>query len=584
MAINDDLSRLLDTLSKKYSSGRRKLSRFARNFSDNHPVASSALTFGSAGAATAAMAGLIRDLHTAMEDKKKREDLENEGVGPDTIVLRVPKRKEKAAEDCSCADPEVCEAQKGTHDKVVRKQALLQKEMHVGSYPTAGTQRDLHGQFTDAGEKIASTGALNRTAQILAGIGGGALGYMVVQKLHEKLEQKRLKRQIEAAQQEYLGLIDGSSKYASARSVFLMDDPVYGGMGKEAGIVKHILNLPSSGKNLTATALASYIMMALGAGYVTKKVLQSKFDQEEPEEEPPKINRILFKSYDPDEANSLRNKKTAEAETFEIDPGAALATIGIMKDCIADSHDPMSKQAADYSFIDKITATPEGKQWLLDAYAKSQGLERDITGRELPGLSAMDKLKYARTLMGIGRNPENHAAGLRGHVLGLVKKDPKSWFALLRSKGNRDLVSHVASNTLSEGLSRGEFGMFARLPVVRQMINGVGNAYLNTDSGREKALARMENAFTGQKAAQSLSDIPAMLSRSSIITDKRNIDLDKKLDRILESLPVKKKPKKVVKHDTEIETEGPEAEEFVMRNDKRLASILNRLKEKGLVA
>ena len=122
------------------------------------------------------------------------------------------------------------------------------------------------------------------------------------------------------------------------------------------------------------------------------------------------------------------------------------------------------------------------------------------------------------------------------------------------------------------------------LPVVKQMVNGIGNAYLNTDSGREKALARMENAFTGQKAAQSLSDIPAMLSRSSIITDKRNIDLDKKLDRILESLPVKKKPKKAAKHDTEIETEGPEAEEFVMRNDKRLASILNRLKEKGLVA
>lgn len=569
------------------------LAEFVKNFSKEHPVASSFITFGSAGGAAAALSGLIRDLHTAMEDRKKRKKMLEEDIDPSTIVLRIPKKKAgkiAIAEDCSCADPEVCEAQKGTHDKVVRKQALLQKEMHVGSYPTAGTQRDLHGQFTDAGEKIASTGAVNRAMQIVAGIGGGAAGFMAIKKLHEKLEQKRLKKQIAAAQQEYLSLIDGSSKYASVGKAFLCNDSIYGsGMDKKAGIIRHIMNLPEDGKNLTATALASYIMMALGAGYVTNRVLKSKFDQEEPEEEAPKISRVLFKTYDPDTANSLKNKKTpkmAEAsETFEIDPGAALATIGVMKDCIADSIDPMSKQAADYSFLDKVTATPEGKQWLLDAYAKSQGLDRNVTGRELPGLSAMDKLVNAKTLLGINRNPEEHMPGIKGHVMGLIKKDPKAWFALLKKKDNRDLVSHVATKTLAEGLSRGEFGRFAKLPIIRNLIEGAGRLYLKTRPGVNMALGRAEKALKSEKAAQSLSDLPAMLSRSTILTDKRNVDLDKKLDMILEQLPVKKKKKaSKLSHSTEVSTSDEDADEFVLQHGSQIAELLNGLKEKGLVA
>lgn len=530
----------------------RDLDRMSKRFSKAHPVASTALAFGSAGAAAAAMAGLVRDLGTAIEDRKKREKLEKDDIDPDTIVLRIPKSRlsSKAAEDGSCADPEICRAQEGAHDRVARRQSLVSGEMPVGSYATSGLQRDIHGQFTDCGEKSASTGPATRALQIVGGIGGAAVGFSLVRKLHEKMEQNRLKRQIAAAQQEYLDLIGGSTKHASVASVLLCDDPLYGGgTEKKAGIVKHIFNLPDSGKNIAATALASYIMMALGAGYVTNRVLRQKFDEEEDEEPKPKVKRILFKA-------------SEAAEPFEVDPGAALATIGVMADCMLDSHDPMSKAAADYSFIDKISATPEGRQWLLDAYAKSLGLPRDITGRELPGLGMMDKLTHAGTLIGISRHPDRHAAGIKGHVMGLVRSDPEAWFSLLARKRNSDLVGHIATDALSKGLSRGEFGAFSSLPQVERSMS------------------------MPSKVAQSLSDIPAMLSRSAIISDKRNIDLDRKLDKIMDSLHVRRTKKKNSgsKSETKVEAGDDESEEFVLDNGEQIARILNGMKADGLVA
>lgn len=533
------------------------LDQFFRNFSKNHPVASTALTFGSIGAGGAALAGLIRELSTAIEEKKKKEKLEHDGVDPNTIVLHVPKKvlKSKSAEagECDgCADPEICSAQKSNHDRVVRRESLVQRETIAGSHATSGFQRDLHGQFTGSGCKMAANdGVLTRTKQIFAGVGGLTAGFMLVKKLHERLEQKRLKDQIEAAQKEYLDLIQGSSKYASVRELFLCDDPVYGSSTeKRAGVIKDILNIPDNASKLSATALASYIAMALGAGYVTKKVLHDKFDEEEQDEEPPKVNRILF--------------KTSSDETFEVDPGSALASIGVMMDCIRDSHDPMSKQAADYRFLDKVVATPEGKQWLLDVYAQSQGLKRNVSGRDLPGLSTMDKLKYARTLRGLERDPSKHMAGVRGYVLNLMKQDPRAWFNLVMQQRNWDLVRSMANNTFVSALSDGELSNFAQLPEIGQALSGKG----------------------ATKSAQSLDQLTSLLSRSKVLSDKSNVDLDKKLDQILESLPEggKRRKKKNSVPKTKVVASDPEAEEFVLKNNAQLADIIRSLKEQGLVA
>jgi hypothetical protein len=554
-------------MSRKFSA--KALSKLINNFSKDHPIASTALAFGSIGAGTAAMTGLLRDLQTAMDERKKKEEMEEERISPGTIVLHIPKNR-KTAEAC----PEG--TRPSGHDTVARRETAHEKEIPVMSHTTAGYQKDLHGKFTDSGEKMASTGFLNRTGQILTGVAAASLGYYGMQRLYEKLEQNRLKKQIAAAQKEYLELIDGSGvKNAEAvNSLFLIGDRMFYGdasMEKDAGVFRSMWNaIGNQSKNMTATLLASYILAGLGAGYITKRVLEQKFDQSDEDEEPQKVNRILFKAGESE-------------DPVEIDPGAALATIGIMADCIRDSVDPMSKQAADYSFLDKVTATPEGRQWLLDVYAKSQGLNRDVSLKRLPNLGRFGKIRYARTLSGIRRNPYRHMPMIQGRVMRLIKKHPNEWFSALGKNENKDLVSHVAGNVLANGLSNGEFGWFARLPVVSQALGAIGKSYMNTDAGRGKALRGLANQLGLQyqtKAAYSLESLPAMLSRSSILTDKRNVDLDHKLDRILESMPVKKKKKQ---HSTEVVADGGEAEEYVLQHGDEIAKILAALNEKGLV-
>ena len=551
---------------------KKIIRNFSKNFSKNHPIASTAVAFGSAGAGTAAMIGLLRDLQTAMDEKKKQEEREETRISPGTIVLQIPKNKKLA---------ECLENVSDEHSSVTKRETVHESEIPVMSHTTAGYQKDLHGKFTTSGEKIASTGFLNRTGQILTGIGASAAGFYVMKKLYDKLEQKRLKKQIAAAQKEYLSLIDGSGvKNAEAvNRLFFIGDPMFYGpemQEKQAGIFRSIYKaLGNQSKNMTATLLASYILAGLGAGYITKRVLENKFDQQEPEEEPPKVNRILFKAGESE-------------EPIEIDAGLALATIGILADCMKDSDDPMSKRAADYSFLDKVTSTPGGRQWLLDVYAKNQGLNRDVDARRIPNLSRLDKLRYARTLSKISRNPGRHMPGISGRVMHLIQRHPNEWFSALAKQQNKDLVGHVSSNILSQGLSRGEFGWFAKLPVVRQLLSSAGRMYLNTDAGRNRALRGLADQirpgryYAKTASAYSLESLPAMLSRSSILTDKRNVDLDKKLDKILETLPVKTKKKQP--HSTKVEASDDESEEYVLQHGDEIAKMLSVLKEKGLVA
>ena len=344
-----------------------------RSFSERNPILSTALQFGGIGAGTAAAAALVRELMKSIEDKKKAERRQKASIDPGTIVLRIPSSKaerftNKYAE--GCADPEVCKALEGSHDKVTKTESLHTRTMPVGTHATEGLQRDIHGRFTDAGtSKIASnTSVMNRTGQILAAVGATAGGYYLVDKIRQKLEQHRLKKQIEAAQQAYIGLIDGTGvKNAEAvNKLFMVGDFA---QEKKAGVFHDLFNAGDSVKNIGAAGLAAYIAAALGTGYVTKRVLESRFDPEEgPEEEPQKVNRIMFKTYDPEPvANSLKNKKDDEkaaeaSDSFEVDPEAALATLGMYIECMSA---PEVKEAADYSFLDKVVATDDGKQWLI---------------------------------------------------------------------------------------------------------------------------------------------------------------------------------------------------------------------------
>lgn len=554
-------------------------------FSRRHPVIHTALQYGGIGAGVAATAALVRELKDAMDEKEKEKNREKVEISPGTIVLRVPKSKlhraDKYAEDLHAVS--------GDHESVSRVESSSDTAVDVmkNKASKAGVQRDVAGRFVSGSDvrvnppvkKAEETGVGTRAAEILAAIGAFGGGYYAIDRLRQKLQQNRLKKQIAAAQQEYVDLLDGSSvKGAEAvNSMLALSD----GQEKTAGL----RDLWNNGKNMSAAGLATLIAMTLGSGYVTKRILENKFDEPEEEEEPRKINRIMFKTYD--------DEKSASADEFEVTHEQVLASLGIM---MSDMLATAEKEAADYSFLDKITKSDEGRQWLLDAYAKNKGLSRpDFDMNALPGMSGKDKLVYSRTLLGIKRNPGRHMPAIEKRVMAIMRDDPKGWFAMIGRGRNSDLVKRVAGETFEQYMRGGGLGMLGTLPGLDKVVKPLGLSWL---TGTKKGRGVMESAFNNMIGAGQQSKSASVLdmygkineatANAKINRDKTNEELSRKLDDILDRMD-KTGGRKRRGRTREQAPEGvdvssdPEAEGYVVENGREIAKALNALQRKGLV-
>jgi len=531
------------------------------------------------GAGAAALVALIRQVAEARRQKKKEEERVSDKIGPNTIVLTIGKNR-KTAEDGSCQ--ESCDS----HDKVCKVESSVDGEI----WPVFGQPRKTNGQYTSLDSTMGSekraflSGPMDQAGNILSAIGGGVAGYVVVSKIAEKLEQKRLKKQVDAAQREYVQLLSGGRlKAAEAFSdLFMFGDDSVEEFEKSAGVITDIVSLPGgisrTTRNIGGAALASYILATGGAAYIVKKLLEERFSKKE--EEPEQKTRILFKS------GSFER---------EIEPEQMLATVGILRDCIADSL-PMSKMAGsdiDYGFLNDIANAKGGKQYILDQYAKTQGLKRDDSDFSMP-MSTL--FKYGPSLHAYQKNPEMYQDAVKSHVMQLARNNPEEWFELLGQERNRDLVRMKADERIA-GLHNGSgfLSTLASIPLIGPLVKRIVGWYANnTASGRKRVAGSMlselgvspeaindmlsrydfskggwtrldGSAFPGsgvQKTA-SLNDLLALSSRLKTVKDNSNKEVIDAINRIKEDMPRRKgKPqedkKVVVEFDEDLDGVIPE--------------------------
>ena len=541
------------------------------------------------GGATAAIVAMIRQVIEARRQEKEMRKLDDAQISPDTVVLHVgkPGAMKKVSEESVRTS--------GETPVVTVVPGVVSKEIHPAS--TVGP-RELNGRFSsfsgavDGGvsEKSAgyASGILGDTAAILAGLGGSVGGYYVVSKLAQKLEQNRLKRQIAAAQTEYLDLLDGKSvKNAEAFSHLfsfgdsVFDDVTHDGMSKEAGIPTDLANLLTGGADVarkgSAVALATYILTAGGTAYVVKKYLESRFGKRDQEEKPEKQTKILFKA--------------GADEPFELDPGLMLATVGILRDCISDSDDLSEKRAADYSFLSKLDKVDGGPQFLLDSYARMKGLSRPDSEFKIP-LSM--RIRYGRTLSDIRKNPEKHAPQIQGYMMQLMRRDPKKWFDLLGQDRNSDIVGLKADEQISNlRNSGGLFGMIHRTPVLGDLVRQLMSSFSKgTAAGRrgvaEKALEALgmtgdaANSILGmydfsptgwrQKPAMNKGasfgyrDLMALAARDKTLSDSSNKE-------ILQAIEALRNPKGKKGKDDEVSVEFDEELSNILSEEDKMKII-----------
>jgi hypothetical protein len=469
-------------------------------WAERHPVLDTMGKAGLTGAGVAALSSILADFIEARRQAKKQRERDKMNNSEDAIVFHVRDASEKAAEDCvgSC-DSHPCE---DTNVTVVSEESGKSIKYQNGS----DQMRETNGRFSGFGKSAGGWGDVPvDTLKILGSVAAFPVGYMAVSKIHERMERNRLKKQIAAAQQEYIDLLDGrrEEKTAEFCDMFMMDDPYLG-----TGIVKSAEKNPADynaldraaawvgnglssvnkdAQNVSAATLAAALLTSGVSAWVVHKLLAERFDKKDNDAEPRRDMKIMFKS--------------SSADELEISPEQFMATIVVMRDCIRDSK-PMSKEAQYYFNHPKAQYDDEAMQHVLRTYAHDNlGVKYD---------KANDTALQAKLLVSSGlAKPkdivraavdEKEAARLKSlapdvkdSVMNYMLANPVGWLRMIGAKENRDILEAAVNRGISDMQGKGGFiGTLMGVPVLGDVMKSIMRWYsMNTEAGRRMVANRM---------------------------------------------------------------------------------------------
>jgi hypothetical protein len=369
---------------------------------EKHPYLAAGMRGTAIGGGAGALAMAIKDILDAAKDRKKENKRKNPGVSGDTIVITVPKGKEVRAsartsvvdfssgkdgtthwkqarnsdgtfapgwelsvssdnEDDEDDDSKVHKlyVEKTSSSKNDNKDGKSEKynsgKGQKGKTPSytksvGGLSDVFHGFHVDENSLprktfFGETG--DKSLSLALGVGGAGLGLYLATKTHDYLKRKRLKREVEAAQQEYVDFLTKKSSTIPKNQFepSMLERAVIGG-AKIAPQVIDTDKVRNAGTSTLGAAGGIAILIAAASTFLTKKFLDKKFeeaDEATTARNVPKVNNIVFKS------------ASADRPDVKTDPAAALALVKIasaLMECSAH----MTKEAAEPETAQQTTA------------------------------------------------------------------------------------------------------------------------------------------------------------------------------------------------------------------------------------
>lgn len=256
--------------------------------------------------------------HVAQQRRDAAKAREKTETDEGTIVLTLPRRVTKAAEDAVPSATAPTAITMPTSDELALTEGINQwKSKETGKFGPG------YSNLTTDTKTAQKADWQTLTAAILAGLGGGAVGAYGVNKMYDKYREGRLKAKLDAAKQEYMDLLSGGEvKGASVIEHVLgcrdaldavaaaRDDGT-----KQAGRTFGMLDYP------IGYAAAMTILGAGGMAYITKRVLDERKKEIENEGfKPPKIQRIVFRT----EPEADLKKRATPADVESVKAGFAI--------------------------------------------------------------------------------------------------------------------------------------------------------------------------------------------------------------------------------------------------------------------
>jgi hypothetical protein len=386
------------------------------------------------GAGVASAANLLRSFREMRKPKQDETDDE-------TIVLTLPS---KAAADGYAG----MQAAKPGEKKVVSTGKGGVQQMRDGGRFGKGIGKGKEAKpevkCADGNPGPNSTGTI--VANAIGLTAGGLLSYDVVSRLYDALQERRLKRKLEAAQQAYVNAMSGASKRAEIVTSVLA--PVAHAfckepMDKTAGILDI---LPGDSANVIRYPAAAYILALLaGTGataYVTKKVMDKQFPEEKIKKDINRPTRIVFRTEGAKPAlveGAEGEEKAASAETC----AALTALLPI--------------------YMDVVEGAPS--RTLAEPYVKMAA----AAGTDPAGLLKIAKADLSQAYGIVLRDPKALWAILKGTKFGLNFSKLNAAHALRDARPDtyRRAVDAAIDSTLAGGPNDG---------IIRRAWNGVARA------------------------------------------------------------------------------------------------------------
>jgi hypothetical protein len=468
-----------------------------KSFVERNPYISTGARGAALGAGTFAAVAAVKEVMDMIEDRKKKKKAKKPSLSSDTIVITLPdKSDEKTA---SARDLVLEEAKK--HTTKPTDGAWRQARNSDGTF-ASGWELDLCGDEGD--EKTAQAKEKYNPPWYQEGLDvglggasavlGAGLGWYVAQRTYDYLKKKRLKREIEAAQKEYIDFLTNEKTAAIEgsynRGFFhrLGSGAIeYGPFDKEG--------LQTWGKYSTGAVTSTAILLALASTYLTKKFLDQKFndlDTKTTINDVPKVNNIVF--------------KTASAEEIPLTPADALAMVKFAEIMLEADSILMEKEAGFGGMMfDYAVNNPDARVGNPDTL-REMALEGLFSGM---GMGGDDPKKWTYN----GNVDKNNlsAEQLRDlrNVHTLFNEDNDAAMKLFLSEKYKAQRENMARQYLNNWYGNSWLGKtfgtdtgFGRL--MQALLGWFGNYYANSEWGGKnmynRMMSRIDNAAPGSNA------------------------------------------------------------------------------------
>ena len=262
-------------------------------FLNSHPYIDTGLKATGFGAGAYATMALIREFLDMMDDRKDEKRRNKPKTDKDTIVITLPNTVKGAS--AREAILEYAKIRRKPPEDEDAKSEVRQARNADGTF-ARGFDVTLS---KDAAEKRAILGMefdLGRAGGIgmdlASAAGGTVVGWLLMQQVHDFLKQKRLKREIAAAQKEYIDTL--MPKAAETAPAF---SPDYSGLTPaNAAPPSPKSPLQSGAEQFTGGVFGLSLLLAMASSVITKKWLDDRFKDPQVPKDKTKVKNIVFKT------------------------------------------------------------------------------------------------------------------------------------------------------------------------------------------------------------------------------------------------------------------------------------------------